>query len=407
MDCDALKIAVVSVHGCPMARLGERDTGGMNVYLLQLAKELGTRGVLVDVFTRYHDPADPQIVELGPNARVVHIKAGSWDETKSNIYHLLPEFVDNLVAFQKANNLNYHLFHSHYWLSGTAVSLLNQYFNLPHIASFHTLGEAKIRALSSETESEIRIESERSILDTADRIIAVSTQDRSHMIDYYEASSEKIRVIPCGVDMEFFRPQDKAQARTELGISESKVLLYVGRVQPLKGPDLLLKAIGCLGDDEKRGLRLLIVGGDKDGDEDLVRLRGLAQVLGISDMVSFLGIVEQSRVSRYYNAADVVIVPSHYESFGLVAAEALACGTPVVASRVGGLTETVKDGVNGYLVSWRCPESFAERIELLLNNEYLRNSLGAQARASVARLNWPVVADQVQELYCAVAQSRN
>ncbi|MFQ5934227.1 MAG: glycosyltransferase [Dehalococcoidia bacterium] len=407
MNDNALRVAVVSVHGCPLARLGERDTGGMNVYLLQLAKELGGRGIHVDVFTRYHDPADPQVVELGPNARVVHIKAGDWDEVKKNIYPLLPEFVDCLVRFQRSQNLSYDLIHSHYWLSGTAVSLLDQYFRLPHIASFHTLGEAKVRAVYGEKESEVRISSEKAILERADQVIALSYQDRKNMIEYYDAPPQRIQVIPGGIDMESFIPMDKDRARAELDITDPKILLYVGRVQPLKGPDLLLKAIACLEEDERQGLRLLIVGGDKEGDSALPHLQELARDLGISDMVSFLGIVDQKLLSKFYSAADVCIVPSHYESFGLVAAEALACGTPVVASRVGGLMETVKDGVNGYLVSWRCPEPFAERIELLLNNEYLRRSLGAQARASVERLSWPLIADQVETLYSSVAQVGN
>ena len=206
MEANTLRIAVVSVHGCPLARLGERDTGGMNVYVLQLAKELGARGIHMDVFTRYHDPEDPQVVELGHNARVVHIKAGGWQETKSSIYPHLPEFVDNLVAFQQANGLEYDLFHSHYWLSGEAVALLNYHYSLPHIASFHTLGEAKLRALPGQRESALRIRSEKAILGRADQVIAGSIRDRNNMIDYYQAPAHKIRVIPCGVDMEFFKP---------------------------------------------------------------------------------------------------------------------------------------------------------------------------------------------------------
>ena len=407
MKGNTLRVAVVSVHGCPLARLGERDTGGMNIYLLQLARVLGSRGINVDVFTRYHDPSDPQVVDLGPNARVVHIKAGGWYETKSSIYPLLPEFTENLIDFQQSHRLDYDLYHSHYWLSGQAVSLLNHRNHLPHIASFHTLGEAKIRALPGERESTLRIRSEKAILDRADHVIAVSVHDRQNMIDYYSAPAHKIKVIPCGVDMEFFKPIEKDLARAELGIRDPKVLLYVGRVQPLKGPDLLLRAIACL--EDREGLRLLVVGGgvEDDEDEDIERLRTLAQELGIADMVTFVGMVPQNRLSSFYSAADVCIVPSHYESFGLVAAEALACGTPVVASRVGGLSETVKNAVNGYLVPWRCPEPFAERIELLLNNEYLRSSLGAQARASVEHLRWPLIADEVEALYWSAVQARN
>ena len=326
-------------------------------------------------------------------------------ETKSSIYPYLPEFVGNLVSFQKANDLNYDLFHSHYWLSGKAVSMLSRHYSLPHIASFHTLGEAKLRALPGQRESALRINAEKTILKRADQIMAVSQHERSNMIDYYRATPDKIRVIPCGVDMGYFRPIDKERARAELGITDPKVLLYVGRVQPLKGPDLLLRAVASLAD--KEGLRLLVVGGDKEGDEEIDRLKGLASELGVADIVSFLGIVQQERLPLFYSAADVCIVPSHYESFGLVAAEALACGTPVIASRVGGLMETIRDGVNGYLIPSRLPEAFAQRIDLLLNNDYLRNYLGSQARNSVQWLSWPFVADQVEALYLSVAQARN
>ncbi|MEE9247126.1 MAG: glycosyltransferase [Dehalococcoidia bacterium] len=405
MRTDPLSIALVSVHGCPLARLGERDTGGMNVYLLQLAKELGERGIRADVFTRYHDPKDPQAVELGPNARVIHIEAGSWHETKNDIYPLLPEFVDNMVRFQESNGLEYDVYHSHYWLSGQAVSMLNNDYGIPHVASFHTLGEAKVRARPAEVESDLRIRSERAILNRADQIVAVSEHERLNMIDYYDASPDKIRVIPCGVDMDTFRPRDKDESRRELGIGDSKVLLFVGRVQPLKGPELLLRAVANL--KNREGLRLLIVGGDEEGDAELNQLRKLAQELGITHMVTFEGIVQQKRLPLYYNAADVCIVPSYYESFGLVAAEALACGTPVIAARVGGLRETVTDGVNGYLIPSRSPEAFAERIDLLLDNDYLCNALGARARTSVQRLAWPIVADQIVTLYGSLALACN
>ena len=401
MRTEPLSIALVSVHGCPLARLGERDTGGMNVYLLQLAKELGEKGIRADVFTRYHDPKDPQVVELGPNARVIHIEAGSWHEAKNDIYPLLPEFVDNMVRFQESNGLDYDLYHSHYWLSGQAVSMLNGDYAIPHVASFHTLGEAKVRARPAEIESDLRIRSERAILNQADQIVAVSEHERLNMIDYYDAPPDKIRVIPCGVDMDTFRPLDKGESRRELGIDDSKVLLFVGRVQPLKGPELLLRAVANL--KKREGLRLLIVGGDEEGDAEINKLRKLAQELGITRMVSFEGVVQQKRLSLYYNAADVCIVPSYYESFGLVAAEALACGTPVIAARVGGLRETVTDGVNGYLIPSRSPEAFAERIDLLLDNDYLCKALGARARTSVQRLDWPIVADQIATLYGSLA----
>ena len=400
-----MRIALVSVHGCPLARLGEKDSGGMNVYLLQLAKELGSLGFTADVFTRFHDPNDPEIVDLGPGSRVIHIKAGPWYESKEGIYPLLPEFVDNMLRFQRERGLAYDLYHSHYWLSGEVVSRLNQHVRLPHIASFHTLGEAKIRARAEENESIVRIRSERDTLHRADRIVAVSEHERGNMIDFYEAPGDRIQVIPCGVDMDVFKPMPRDEARRELGLGDENVLLYVGRVQPLKGPELLLESVARL--DLNEGLKVLIVGGDVTGDEEVTKVRRLAEELGIDHLVSFEGTVPHKRLVHYYNAADLCVVPSFYESFGLVAAEAMACGTPVVATAVGGLPETVKDGLNGSLVRDRNPEVLAEKISLLLNDVRLRGLLASRARESVAALDWPTVAGRVAGLYESVYRAVN
>ena len=400
-----MRIALVSVHGCPLARLGEKDSGGMNVYLLQLAKELGSLGITADVFTRFHDPNDPEIVDLGPGSRVIHIKAGPWYESKEGIYPLLPEFVDNMLSFQRERGLAYDLYHSHYWLSGEVVSRLNQHVRLPHIASFHTLGEAKMRARAEENESMVRIRSERDTLHRADRIVAVSEHERGNMIDFYEAPGDRIQVIPCGVDMDVFKPMPRDEARRELGLGDGNVLLYVGRVQPLKGPELLLESVARLGLNEE--LKVLIVGGDVTGDEEVTKVRRLAEELGIDHLVSFEGTVPHRRLVHYYNAADLCVVPSFYESFGLVAAEAMACGTPVVATAVGGLPETVKDGLNGSLVRDRNPEVLAEKISLLLNDVRLRGLLASRARESVAALDWPTVAGRVAGLYESVYRAVN
>ena len=400
-----MRIALVSVHGCPLARLGEKDSGGMNVYLLQLAKELGSLGMTADVFTRFHDPNDPEIVDLGPGSRVIHIKAGPWYESKEGIYPLLPEFVDNMLRFQRERGLAYDLYHSHYWLSGEVVSRLNQHVRLPHIASFHTLGEAKIRARAEENESKVRIRSERDTLHRADRIVAVSEHERGNMIDFYEAPGDRIQVIPCGVDMDVFKPMPRDEARRELGLGDENVLLYVGRVQPLKGPELLLESVARMGLNEE--LKVLIVGGDVTGDEEMTKVRRLAEELGIDHLVSFEGTVPHKRLVHYYNAADLCVVPSFYESFGLVAAEAMACGTPVVATAVGGLPETVKDGLNGSLIRDRNPEALAEKINLLLNDVRLRGLLASRARESVAALDWPTVAGRVAGLYESVYRAVN
>lgn len=377
----------------------------MNVYLLQLAKELGNLGITADVFTRLHDPNDPEIVDLGPGSRVIHVKAGPWYESKEGIYPLLPEFVENMIRFQEERGLDYDLYHSHYWLSGEVVARLNRHRKLPHVASFHTLGEAKMRARSEENESVVRIQSERDILHRADRIVAVSEHERGNMIDFYGAPGDRIQVIPCGVDMDIFKPIPKSEARRELGLGAEKVLLYVGRVQPLKGPELLLESVARLGLSE--GLRVLIVGGDVTGDAEVTKVRELAEELEIGHLVSFEGTVPHRRLVHYYNAADLCIVPSFYESFGLVAAEAMACGTPVVATKVGGLPETVKDGLNGCLIPHRNPEAFAAKISLLLDDAAQRGLLASQARESVAGLDWPLVAGRVAGLYESVHQAVN
>lgn len=403
MERKTLRVAVISVHGCPLARLGEKDTGGMNVYLLQLARELGLRGLQMDVYTRYHDPADPQVVKLSENARVIHIKAGRWGETKGNIYPHLPEFIRNLCRFVKANDLRYDLVHSHYWLSGCVAMALKKQLSAPFIASFHTLGEAKRRALPREREPEVRIETEKKIMEDADSIIALSTEDKKQMIGLYEASSFKIDVIPSGVDLNFFKPLEQRAARSELGLKDAKIILCVGRIEPIKGIDLLLKTIPYI--DCRERPRLIVVGGDGGGNGEIIRLRKIVGQLGIEEDVIFTGTVSHERLIHFYNAADICVIPSYYESFGLVAVESLACGTPVVASRVGGLLDTIKDGKNGYLVPWHCPEPFAERMELLLENEALRSRFGLQARASVERLSWPKVAERVLQVYNSVVES--
>jgi D-inositol-3-phosphate glycosyltransferase len=206
-----------------------------------------------------------------------------------------------------------------------------------------------------------------------------------------------VAVVPCGVDLDLFRPQDKEAARRALGYNDERIILFVGRIEPLKGIDILINAAAQLGDESD--FHVLIVGGDRRSRQQVSDLQDLASDLGIGERVCFLGAVDHEQLPLYYNAADVCVVPSYYESFGLVALEAMACGTPVVASRVGGLTGTVRDGETGYLISWRCPEPFAERLELLLGNETLRHRFGESARETVERYRWTNVAEAVAGLY--------
>lgn len=396
------RIALLSVHGSPLLPPGGRESGGMNVYVGELAKALGQAGLLVDVFTRWHHPRDPQVVELGEGVRVIHLEAGGRrPRRKEALYPYLPEFLCQLERYQEEHGLQYDVVHSHYWLSGWVGSFLRRRWRVPHVAMFHTLGEVKNRAHRGEREAEQRIKTERQVVAVADRIVAGSAEEKRQLVRLYGAQPHKVEVIPCGVDLDLFRPMDKVTARDILGFTEPKIVLFVGRIEPLKGVDILLNALPQLREDGE--VRVVVAGGDSQSGKEMMRLRTLAMELGIEPNVTFLGSVPHTRLPYYYNAADVCVIPSYYESFGMVAVEAMACGTPVVAARVGGLQSTVRDGETGFLIPWHCPEPFAERLELLLGNEALQQNFGLAARTTAENFSWSLVAQQVMGLYESLA----
>ena len=394
------RIALLSFHGCPVARLGEKDTGGMNVYVLQLAREFAKQGNFVDVYTRFHDPEDPQVVDLSDGARVIHLKAGPYDTTKQDLYQYIPEFLSALYSFQRSEGLEYDIIHSHYWLSGRIGLALREKWNVPHVATFHTLAKTKLRARAGERESDLRSAIEKMVIDNADAVVVSTEQEKEDIVRLYDGRRRTIEVIPAGVDLELFQPMDRSNAKRELGLSEEHVVLYVGRIEPLKGIDILLQSIALL--EGGSNTRLMIVGGSLDGDEELERMREMAEELGLRDRVTFTGSVSQAELPIYYGAADVFVLPSHYESFGLVALEAMACGTPVVASRVGGLKTFINHGECGYLIPWRCPEPFAQRIETLLANEALRKVMGRAARTKAMEMSWSGVAGVMLDCYASL-----
>ncbi len=394
------RIALLSFHGCPVARLGEKDTGGMNVYVLQLAREFAKQGNFVDVYTRFHDPEDPQVVDLCDGARVIHLKAGPYDTTKQDLYQYIPEFLSALYSFQRSEGLEYDIIHSHYWLSGRIGLALREKWNVPHVATFHTLAKTKLRARAGERESDLRSAIEKMVIDNADAVVVSTEQEKEDIVRLYDGRRRTIEVIPAGVDLELFQPMDRSNSKRKLGLSEEHVVLYVGRIEPLKGIDILLQSIALL--EGGSNTRLLIVGGSLDGDEELERMREMAEELGLRDRVTFTGSVSQAELPIYYGAADVFVLPSHYESFGLVALEAMACGTPVVASRVGGLKTFINHGESGYLIPWRCPEPFAQRIETLLANEALRKVMGRAARTKAMEMSWSGVAGVMLDCYASL-----
>jgi len=410
-----IRIAMLSVHTCPLAMLGGKSTGGMNVYVRELSRELGRRGFAVDVFTRCESTVHPQIMPLGPNARVIHICAGPQEhQDKNQLFGYLPEFTANLLDFALSDGVQYDLIHSHYWLSGWVAQELQKAWHVAVIQMFHTLGEMKNRVARPDEQQEHgrRIETEREIMRFADRIIAATEMDQEHMVTLYGADPEKMRIIPCGVDLTQFHPHDRYQARKEIGLDpEIKSVLFVGRMEPLKGIDDLLQAIAHIIHDHAmpcNRLSLILIGGSaEDSPEaissEMAKLIRMRDELGLHEMATFVGAQGQDVLPYYYSAADVVVMPSHYESFGLVALEAMACGTPVVASDVGGLSYTVEDGVTGFLVPHRNPLALADRICDILNDELFRDQLGRQAVDVAQRYSWQQIADQIVSVYREVA----
>jgi D-inositol-3-phosphate glycosyltransferase len=412
------RIAILSVHTCPLATLGGKKTGGMNVYIRELSRELGKRGIKVDVFTRSQNPCVPHINEmLGENARVIHLPSGGEVPLDPDqVYPHLPEFTANVLRFAEENSLRYDLIYSHYWLSGVVAHTLRALWRVPVAQMFHTLGVMKDRIAHAAGESSIRPADLRSfneadIMSWADRLIAATPAERAQMLWLYRAPRNRIAVVPPGVNLAQFRPIPSAMAKAALGVPpEQKMLLFVGRIEPLKGVDTILQALAYLKGQQPHLLRTLtlsIIGGDPDAEQgenaEMDRLKALRAQLGLDAVVLFLGAKDQAALNYYYAAAEALIMPSDYESFGMVALEAMACGTPVIASEVGGLAFLVRDGVNGYHVPVREPRALAEKIRTLLCQPDQRAALGANAARDAAEYAWAHIADRLLNEFSQLA----
>lgn len=405
------RVAMLSVHTCPLATLGGKKTGGMNVYVRDLSRALARQGIAVDVFTRSEDDCQPAVRhDLGFGARVIHIAAGPERPIPvAEIADYLDEFVAGVLAFVLEEDLQYDLIHSHYWMSGLVAEKLRSRWNgLPLIQMFHTLGHMKNRIALSDKEraSKARIEGENRVIDLADAIVAATPAEHAQLQWLYGADMSKVVTIPPGVDLERFSPVPKQLAKQKVGIpDEHRNILFAGRIEPLKGVDTLLKAIALIQRRRPEAVRdvcVAIIGGDPwndNPDDEMARLQQLREQLGVSETVTFLGAKDQDILPDYYAAAEMVVMPSHYESFGMVALEAMAMGTPVIASEVGGLAFLIQDGRNGFLVPSRDPEALAERIFTLLNDASCRAQLGQQAREHAKAYDWSHIADKVVSLY--------
>jgi len=407
-----MNIAMLSYHTCPLATLGGKDTGGMNVYVREITRHLGAMGVHVDVFTRSQDEHVPHVLhDLGYGNRVVHIPAGPEHPLPKNVLaSYLPEFANGVRDFASSKGIQYDLIHSHYWMSGVAGLELRTYWHTPVVQMFHTLVMMKNRVAQSpdEIEGQYRLEGEQSVLKSADRIIAATPAELAQLQWLYQADTRKIVVIPPGVDIGRFYPIPPDEAKEFIGVPPcGRMILFVGRIEPLKGLDVLLESISHLRQDDTLGeirFCLVVIGGEKETDNEMMsaemtRIKTLGAQYGLQDMVAFLGKRGQDTLPYYYSAAEVVVVPSYYESFGMVALEAMACGTPVVASQVGGLAYLVQDGVTGYTVPVDDPQSLAERLMSLLSDSALRNKMGQQAVQYAQGYAWEHIAQRLLSVY--------
>ena len=414
-----LNIAMLSYHTCPLATLGGKDTGGMNVYVRELTRTLGTFNVHVDAFTRSQDEHVPHVLhDLGYGNRVVHIPAGpEVPMPKKELAEYIPKFTEEILAFAEQKGIKYDLIHTHYWMSGVAGKQLKEKWNIPMIHMYHTLGIMKNRVAQSlaEIEGDYRITGEKEVLDAATRIIASTQAEHQQLTSLYGADPDKLVVIPPGVDTSHFYPIRADEAKAVIGIPpKDRMLLFVGRIERLKGVETLIRAIahmremGVLG---KCPHYLAIIGGEPDRpSEDLNtemnRLQKLCGELGIGDLVVFLGKRNQNLLPYYYSAAELLILPSHYESFGMVALEAMACGIPVVASEVGGLALLVQDGLNGYSVPEGDPIALGNKLTELIRDNDLRKKLGQQANQYAQDFSWEKITARIIAVYREVLEKQ-
>jgi D-inositol-3-phosphate glycosyltransferase len=402
-----LNVAMLSIHSSPIGDLGTRDTGGMSVYVREMAKELGRLGHHIDIFTQQNVNNYAPIIHLYDNVRLVHLSGGTHKNiAKSSLYKVLPQLFNELESFRIKENIAYDIIHSHYWLSGVLGLKLQSSWNAHHLITYHTIGAVKNLTCPTENASKLRLTNEKKLAKLCDQIVLPTQKEKEHLIQYYHAPVDKIRIIPCGVNLDRFKPQDKISARRQLALStDDPIILYVGRFASIKGLDRLLKSFSYLARPSLS--RLVMVGGDGEHSSILRQLKSKAKALHIENRVMFAGRVDQETLPQYYSAADVLVVPSYYESFGLVALEALACGTPVVTTSVGEMEDIVKDGVTGYVAKDADPQHYARLIETILLKQKQNGLSPTEIRSSVAEFAWSRSASLLLDAYRSVSADKS
>lgn len=399
MTAPVRRVAVLSLHTSPLTQPGVGDGGGMNVYVRELVSALAQAGVDCRVYVRRWAPDLPASVQVEPGFEVVHVPAGPVELPKERLASVVDGFTDrvaeDLVGFRPG------VLHANYWLSGIAGAGLKRRLGLPLVSTFHTL--ARVKAENGDPEPERRARAEAAVMACSDIVVANCTPEAQQLQQLYGLDPNRIEIVTPGVDHAFFSPGDPRGARWALEAGPEPLLLFAGRIQPLKGVDVAVRTLAAV---RRRDARLWIVGGASgaDGDAEVDRVRGLARELGVADRLRFVPPQPHHLLSTYFRAADVCLVPSRSESFGLVALEAGACGVPVVASAVGGLLTLVEHGRTGYLVEGRDPAQFAERVDAILDDPVLHRRLSVSAAARARTYTWSTSAARLRRLYADLSE---
>lgn len=404
------RAAILSYHSSPLLEPGVGDSGGMTIFIRALTRALARRGLRTDIYTR-STGVDERVIKLFDGVRVIGVDAGpTIPLSKEDLPGHLADFATGIRAFATAQRVSYDVVHSHYWHSGVAGTILASSWGVPLVHSNHTLGLVKNRFLApgDVPEPETRLAGERRVIETADVLVASTDEEWEQLACLYGASHDRVKTIHPGVDHDVFSPGDGETARRDLGLDDRLTILYAGRIQRLKGLELAIRAVDQLVPALDRSLRFLIVGGasGRGGEEEVTRLRRLVAELDLDDVVDFLGPQPHHRLASFYRAADALVVCSHSESFGLAALEAHACGTPVVATPVGGLSHIVGDGESGFLVDTRDPATFAGRLKTVLADDDLRRTFATNAARRALSFSWESTADALHSLYDCLVQEK-
>lgn len=398
------KLAVLSMHTSPLAQPGIGDGGGMNVYVREVSSALEEAGISSTVFTRRVDKETPKVMAFGNGLKVVQIDAGDFSLRKEELFSVVEDFTNGVEEFLITEDQHDALL-ANYWLSGSAAHQLKHNLNMPLITSFHTLARVKAASGDKSFGYEERIKVESEVIGCSDVILSNSSFETDQLVSHYGADSSRIEIVPPGVDHSIFNPACKSEARRLLNLSEQKTLLFVGRIQPLKGVDL---AISTLAELEDKDARLILIGSSSgmEGPSEQRRITKMVKELGLTNRVLFVEPQPHEKLVNWYRAADVLLMPSRSESFGLVALEAAACGLPVVASEVGGLQTIVENGLSGYLINDRDPWSYAAHVSKIIDDSGKAEEMSEEAVERSKLFTWSVTAARIRRI-CLDLQSRS